>query len=68
MQPFTAPSSPASSQPAPTAHWEDCIVEELTDEAQAAVSGGKRYRPKPLYYITDPAEAARLVDKPVYGI
>jgi hypothetical protein len=43
-------------------------VEELTDEAQAAVSGGKRYRPKPLYYITDPAEAARLVDKPVYGI
>jgi hypothetical protein len=22
--------------------WQDCIVEELTDEAQAAVYGGKR--------------------------
>jgi hypothetical protein len=25
-----------------TTNWEDCIVEELSDEAQAAVSGGKK--------------------------
>jgi hypothetical protein len=31
-------------QPQAGANWEDCIVEELSDEAAATVSGGRVYR------------------------
>jgi hypothetical protein len=36
-----------------TAKWQDCVVEELSDEAQAAVSGGGRGTP---HYASSPEE------------
>jgi hypothetical protein len=40
MKNFTEETNPATVKPEPTTTWQDCIVEELTNEAQAAVSGG----------------------------
>jgi tRNA1(Val) A37 N6-methylase TrmN6 len=55
-----AQTTEALNEKAIALHWQDCIVEDLNDDAQAAVSGGGE-----LYYITDPAEARRIVSATV---